>query len=122
MLFVHTVIHFFILQYQYLYIIAFRICFSVHGRELKSFVPLNSRSWVSRLQLFSSKPRSWVARFTPLCAKPRSWVGRRNCFLQNHGRALLILLYFVQNHGRGLLAADNFEEISSPNYPRRLQR
>ena len=81
----------------------------------------NSRSWTKIIRSLSIHGRGLVAL---------------NCFLQNHGRGLLtlfhfvqkygrgllVLFYFVQNHSRGSLAADNFEEISSPNYPRRLQR
>ena len=79
--------------------------------------------------------RSWTKIIRSLSIHGRGLVAD-NCFLQNHGRGLLVLFYFVQNHGRGLLAllyfvqnhgrgslaADNFEEISPPNYPRRLQR
>ncbi len=82
---------------------SFSYIYSIHGRELKSFVPLNSRSWVARFTLFCAKPRSWIAHFTLLCAKPWSWiahftllcakprscVGCRNCFLLNHGRELV---------------------------------
>ena len=78
---------------------------SIHGRELKLFVPSQFTvvGWSPATvffkttvvgcsfyftlckttlvgwspQLFSSKPRSWIAHFTSLCAKPRSWVARR---------------------------------------------